>query len=108
MTVRILRGNQAYGPTGRLPLGRSKFYQDIVLRDKADPFIPGTQVPRIRIVKLAGTASGFVEDEVDAVAEALVALRDATPFQPAPKRKSIPERPPLEQKLNTLTVKETT
>jgi hypothetical protein len=98
MTIRILRGEQAYGRAGRLPLGRSKFYRDIVLRDEDDPFVPNTQIPRLRIVKLAGTASGFVEAELDTVAEALVNLRDATPLQPVPKQKSIPAKPPRQRR----------
>jgi predicted DNA-binding transcriptional regulator AlpA len=90
MTVRILRAKQTFGLTGRLPLSKSKFYDDIVLHDEADPYIPGTQIPRVRPVKLVGNASGFVEGEIDRVAEALVALRDATPL---PVRNSIPVKP---------------
>jgi hypothetical protein len=83
MSIRILRIKQVCGPTGRLPVSKSKFYDDFVLHDLADPFIPGTEVKRVRPVKLAGNAAGFVESEIDAVNEALVSLRDATPPKPA-------------------------
>ncbi len=95
MSARILRGRQTYGPTGRLPLSRSKFYDAIVLHDEADPNIPGTDIPRVRIVKLAGNASGFVEGEIDRVNAALIKLRDATPFTPfvrKPKADAVPAK----------------
>jgi predicted DNA-binding transcriptional regulator AlpA len=94
MAVRILRLKQVIAPNGRLPVSKSKLYDDFILSDPADSFIPGTDVKRLRPVPLGGRCVGFVEEEVDRVNEALVALRDATPFQPAPKRKSIPARPP--------------
>jgi hypothetical protein len=82
MSIRILRVKQICGPAGRLPVSKSKFYDDFVLHDPADPFIPGTQIKRTRPVKLAGNAAGFVEGEIDAINEALVSLRDATPLNP--------------------------
>ncbi len=91
MAIRILRPNQTYGPMGRIPVGRSKFYSDFVLHDENDPFIPNTTIPRLRSAPLAGKASGFVEHEVDGVNEQLVALRDAAPL-PAPVGKTHSKR----------------
>ena len=87
MSVRILRGPQVWGQTGRLPLSRSEFYESIVLHDPADPFVPGTQTKRVRPVKLASNASGFVEAEIDAINKALVEARDASPLKSKPTEK---------------------
>jgi hypothetical protein len=38
--------------TGRLPVGKSEFYQDIVLKSEDDPFIPGTNVRRLELIHL--------------------------------------------------------
>lgn len=77
-SIKILRGNgQSYGRGGRIPVSRSKFYDDFVLKDPNDPYIPGTTILRVRPVPLAGKCTGFVEHELDAINAALIKARDA-------------------------------
>jgi hypothetical protein len=70
---RLLREKAIYGRDGRLPVGRTKFRKDFVLRDASEPFIPGTSIPRLRPVTLGTRCVAFDEQEVDAVIEALIA-----------------------------------
>jgi hypothetical protein len=79
--LRILRPRQVWGPGGRLPVSKSLGFDDYTLHSEADPFIPGTEIRRLRPVPLGGRAIGFVEAEVDAVVEGLVKLRDSTPLK---------------------------
>jgi hypothetical protein len=80
-SIKILRGNgQSYGRGGRIPVSRSKFYEDFVLKDSTDPCIPGTTILRVRPVPLGGKCTGFVEHELDAVNAALVKARDVAPL----------------------------
>jgi hypothetical protein len=65
------------GRPGRLAIGRSCFYANFVLRDENDPFIPGTDVPRLRLLQLAANATAAFDDEIDAVIEGLRKWRDA-------------------------------
>jgi hypothetical protein len=55
----------------RLGVKASKFYADFVLRDAADPYLPGTTIPRLRLFSLTGRASGALEHDVDKLIEAL-------------------------------------
>ncbi len=62
----------------RLPVGRTKLDDDFVYHDGGDPFIPGTDIPRLRWVHLGPRSVAADEDEVDALIEALRAHRDRT------------------------------
>jgi hypothetical protein len=62
---------------GRLGIGRSKFYKDYVYKIGGEQFIPGTTVPRLKLVNLGERALAALDDEVDALIEALRAERDA-------------------------------
>jgi hypothetical protein len=88
IVANILRPKQVYGPGNPIPVGPTKFYEDFVLHDEADPFVPGTNVRRARSVPLGERARGFFDDEILALVEALRQLRDATPLKmlPPPKR----------------------
>jgi predicted DNA-binding transcriptional regulator AlpA len=62
----------------KLGVSRVTFYDNYVLREGGDRFIPGTKVPRLRPpLKLGERARGFPDDEIDAVIEALRAERDS-------------------------------
>jgi hypothetical protein len=62
----------------RVGVGKTKFNEDYLLRDPADPWVPGTNntVPRLRPVPLGERAIGFFDDETDGTLEALRCLRD--------------------------------
>jgi hypothetical protein len=79
--VRILRGPEVWGQDGRLRVSRTVFDDNFTLHDENDPFIPGTTIKRIRGVRLGSRAVGYVENEIDNIAEQLVALRDASPVK---------------------------
>ena len=65
MAKRLLRPAQVFGPNGRLPVGRTKFYADFVATN------------RIRLVHLGPRAVAVVEDELDELIEDLRRKRDA-------------------------------
>lgn len=79
----ILRPKQIYGPGGKLPISRTAFFDNFVLHDEADPFIPGTKIRRLRLAKLGERAVGAFADEIEAIVEALRAARDASPLKTA-------------------------
>jgi hypothetical protein len=71
-------------PWLRAGIGRTQFLKNRVLKDPADPFVPGTdgKVMRIRSVPLGNKMRGFMSDEIDEQLEAFRALRDAMPVTP--------------------------
>jgi hypothetical protein len=74
--ARILRlGPQIYGPTGKIPLGRTAFWERFIYTG------------RLRLVKLSERARGLVEEEIDQVIEELMAERDVSPHKLVPPRK---------------------
>jgi hypothetical protein len=56
---------------GVFGVGRTKFLEDYVLRDAADPLIPGTDVPRMELVPLGERAQGATDIEIKRVMEGL-------------------------------------
>jgi len=74
MSKRILRVTDIYGPNGRIPVKKSKFYEDFVYHPGGEENIPKTDIPRLRLIKLAGHATGGLEEHVDAIVEGLAAL----------------------------------
>jgi hypothetical protein len=56
---------------GVFPVGHTKFYEDYVMRDESDPYIPGTDVERLRLVHLGEKARGATSDEITRVIEGL-------------------------------------
>jgi hypothetical protein len=52
-------------------VSRSKFYNDFVQRDPTDPNIPGTDIPRLRLVYLGGKSVGVDDDDTSRVVLAL-------------------------------------
>lgn len=68
---RMLRPSQIYGPGNPIPVGKTKFYEDIVYHKGGDEFIPGTDIPRLRLANLGTRVRVGFEDEVSAIAEAV-------------------------------------
>jgi hypothetical protein len=74
---RMLRPNKIYGPGNPIPVGKTKFYEDIVYREGGDEFIPGTSIPRLRLASLSDRVRVGFDDEINAIAEAIRKDRDA-------------------------------
>ena len=74
---KMLRLKQVYGPGNPIPFRKTKFYTDIVYHEGGDPFIPGTNVPRLRLANIGDRVRVAFEDEVQALAEAIRKERDA-------------------------------
>jgi hypothetical protein len=74
---KMLRLNKIYGPGNPIPVGKTKFYTDIVYREGGDEFIPGTNIPRLRLANLSDRLRVGFDDEVNAIAEAFRNKRDA-------------------------------
>ena len=49
---RALRPNEIYGRGNLIPLGRTKFFAHIVFHEGGEEFIPGTNIPRLRLTRL--------------------------------------------------------
>jgi len=75
--TRMIRVNAIYGRGRLIPVGRRKFYEDIVLKSENDPYIPGTKIRRLRLASLGENVRVGFEHEIEALAEALLAERDA-------------------------------
>jgi hypothetical protein len=67
------RKNTAKGidQKGIFDIARAKGYRDFLLRDPADPNIPGTNILRLRPVHLGGKSVGISSDEIQRVVLAL-------------------------------------
>jgi predicted DNA-binding transcriptional regulator AlpA len=72
----LTRLKQAYGCLG---CGKTKFYQDYRLNDPAEPYVPGTTIPRLRPIHLGPRNIGFLGSEIDDLIDALAALRPVVP-----------------------------
>ena len=69
----------------RLGIGVSKFYDQFMHHGDGRDVIPGTDIPRLRPVRLGAKAIGFLSDETDALIDALRRRRDTTPPRPEPE-----------------------
>jgi predicted nucleotidyltransferase len=78
--MKILRPEQIMD---RLGVGRTRLYTDILLRDQADPYIPNTTIPRLRLFPIGERSSGALESDLDVLIEALASQ---------PMRKVVPIR----------------
>jgi hypothetical protein len=63
----------------RLGIGLSKFRDEFVDWDNGDAAIPGTDIRRLRPVRLGAKSIGFLSDEIDALIESLRRHRDSAP-----------------------------
>lgn len=77
--MRLLRPSLLYGKHGLLGVGRTKFFGDYVHRDDGavEQFITGTNVRRLKLVKIGQRAVAAISDEVEQLIEALRTERDA-------------------------------
>jgi|SRR6185437_14151813 hypothetical protein len=77
LRARLLRPKQIYGKNGIINVGRTTFNEQYILRDPNDPYIPATNIPRLRPARLGLRAIAFFDDEVFETVEALRQHRDA-------------------------------
>jgi hypothetical protein len=63
--------------TGRLGISRTTFYENYVKHPGGDEYIPGTEVPRLRLAHIGERAQAAFDDEVDQLIEGLRAERDS-------------------------------
>jgi len=66
----------------RLGIGVSKLYDQFMDHGDGRDVIPGTDIPRLRSLRMGPKSIGFLSDETDALIEALRRRRDATASQP--------------------------
>ena len=88
---RIVRRKEA---CGRLGCGKTKFGEDYEFHDPADPFVPNTEIPRLKPLHLGPRNVGFVDSEIDVLIGALAKLRNARP-QAAPSAQKKRKPPSL-------------
>jgi hypothetical protein len=81
-TNSIMRPADIFGPGNPLPIGHTTFWKDYVYQPGGDEFVPGTNIPRLRLVPLGKRAVGAFADEVFELIEALRTLRDTSPLRP--------------------------
>jgi hypothetical protein len=65
---KILRPKQTWASLG---CGKTKFETDYRFHSADDPFVPGTNIRRLKPIKLGERNVGFLEHELDALIEAL-------------------------------------
>jgi hypothetical protein len=68
--------NNTKGRPGRFGISRSTFFDNFVLHSEDDPYIPRTNVRRLRLLHLAPNACAAFNDEIDALEEGLKRWRD--------------------------------
>lgn len=79
MTTRLIRECECCLKLGIKP---SLFRRDFVARrDAPSRLIPGLSIERLRPVPVGERIKTYAEDEVDAVVQALIALRDVKPAE---------------------------
>jgi hypothetical protein len=69
----VLRPRPTWQKVG---VGKSNFYKNYVFKEGGPAHVPGTHIPRLKPIILGPRARGFIDDEADALVEALRALRD--------------------------------
>ena len=68
---------------GRLAVAKSAFYDNFVWHSDEDPYVPGTDVPRLKLLHLASNATAAFNDEIDALVEDLRRWRDRSHPKPS-------------------------
>ena len=70
----------------RIAIGKTQFEGNYVNHGReGEEFIPGTNIPRLRPVRMGVRCIAFPEDEVDGLIEALARLRDTHPETMLPR-----------------------
>ena len=72
----VTRPSKLYGRDGRLGVSKTTFYENIVHHGDNDPFIPGTEVLRLKLARIGPKITIAFNDELDALEEALRRERD--------------------------------
>jgi hypothetical protein len=77
--TKLLRPNQIYGKGNPLPVGKTYFFQNFVHLEGGDDvqFVPGTDIHRLKLVRLGARSVAALGDEVEALVEDLRDARDA-------------------------------
>jgi hypothetical protein len=70
---RLLRPKQTWAKLG---VGKTSFDQHYRFHIPDDPFVPGTEIPRLKHVPLGERNIAYLEHEADALIDALAELRD--------------------------------
>lgn len=73
-------GPLVWGPTGRIPVGRSKFYTDYVATG------------RVTLVPLGERATAVIDEEVDAVVDEIIAAAANGPARTTPTPNLVKKR----------------
>ena len=92
--MRIFRIGAVFNRKGRkgiFDIGHAKGYRDFILTDPADPFITGTDVPRLQPMHLGAKSVGVTEDEIQRV---VLALQDFYASKAAQRVNSDKKTPP--------------
>jgi hypothetical protein len=63
----------------RLACGKTKFEEDYRWHSDDDPYVPGTTIPRLKLLHLGERNIAGLEHELDALIDGLAKLRDAEP-----------------------------
>lgn len=90
--VRISKLYNRSAQPGRLGVSRSTFFSNFVYRDDADPYIPNTDVPRLKLLHLAPNAAAAFEDEVAELEAGLKRWRDEQCKAKLPKPSGLARR----------------
>jgi len=69
----ILRPKATYQKFG---CGKTKFDEDYRYHGPDNPFVPNTEIPRLKPLPLGERNIGYLEHEADALIDALAKLRD--------------------------------
>jgi hypothetical protein len=78
----------------RFDIGKSNFTQNFVLRDEADPYIPGTRIRRLKLTRLGPRSVGAFDDEIERVQSELAAI----PYIPQPVKRKQPQPSQVKKK----------
>jgi hypothetical protein len=65
---KFVRRKEAWG---RMGCGRTKFVEDYEYHSADDPFVPGTQIPRVKPISLGPVNVAFLDIHLDALVDAL-------------------------------------
>jgi hypothetical protein len=88
--AKLLRVNRIYGIGNPIPVGKTNFFTNYVHVEGGSPeqYIPGTRVPKLRLVKIGLRATAAFDDEVDELVEALRRERDKATKHPKDRKLS--------------------
>src|SRR5215831_19515240 len=73
-STRMLRPRAIYGAGGKLPVGRTTFYEQYVRRG-GQTTVPGTSIPRLQLFAIGERARAAFESDVDDLLAAIRAER---------------------------------